>query len=750
MGSATSSTEGEPAAPRARAAERAALAAIAVVGALIRLAPLRSVFTPWGIRLIPDGDPYYHLIRAGRIVAGHLEWFDRGLNHPVGAEILWPPGFDALLAAASWLAAPWVGDAGRRLELAAAALPVLLGVATIVAVAWLAREVLGRGALAAALVAAVFPPSLLFSHVGRADHHALEPLLLAGILAPFVRACRAEDPRRQARAAALAGALLCLAFWSWPGSALHLVLLVGAGAVAHVAGPDDRSRERFATALAWTCASAAGLLVLSLALLGGPGALRSGRITGISGLPAALCALSSAAAALLAWRARRPAHRATRVLEVATAGSVAVGALLAVPALRGGILHGLRALVRGNPWYEWIAEFYPILFSGRYPLGDELRAILMHHGLLLPAAAAAIPLLAARWREEPDRRPAILVACALSALIIPLSFARARMNVYLVLPLAVLAPEGIRWLAARLAPARLRAIAGVALGIAVLAPCAPVVARLRDVPAVQDTEATIRISERLRESVARLPPGAADGWGVLAPWERGHHVRYYSGLPVLTTPFGTDTGEEGMEDSARFHLAETEPEAEAVLARRQLRWVLVQAIDSEAALGAYILRAPGITEVRSVQGTTVVALSPRALGRIGPRLFYRYGVAEPGVPALAAFRLVDEQQFAPWSTPARLFEHVPGARLEVEGAAPSSEVVALTEVTAPTGRVWQWSTRARTDGQGRATLRVPYATGENGRAHASACYLMDGKRTARVAIPEAAIVEGAVVPAALR
>jgi hypothetical protein len=204
-----------------------------------------------------------------------------------------------------------------------------------------------------------------------------------------------------------------------------------------------------------------------------------------------------------------------------------------------------------------------------------------------------------------------------------------------------------------------------------------------------------------------------------------------------------------MEDSARFHLAETEPEAEAVLARRQLRWVLVQATDSEVSLGAYILRVPGITEVRSVQGTAVVVLSPRALGRIGPRLSFRDGLAEPGVPALAAFRLVDEEA-VPGGAPARLFEHVPGARLEVEGAAPSSEVVALVEVTAPTGRVLQWSTRVWTDGSGRATLRIPYATGENGRAYASTCYLMDGKRTARVAVPEAAIVEGAAVTAALR
>jgi hypothetical protein len=736
--------------PARRSVDALALAVVAGVAAVVRLIPLREALTDHGIRLIPDGDPYYHLIRAHRILAGHLDWFDRGMNFPYGAENPWPPAFDALLAAVSWLAAPFAGTPARRVELAGVFLPVAMGVVTVIAIAWLAREVLGRGALGAALLVAVLPSNFQYTHAGRADHHAVEALLLVAILIPLSRALRARDPVPRARAAAVAGAFLALAFWSWLGSAFHLALLALCAGMVHVVGPDDEVRARVASALAWAAATAAALLVVSLWVLGPPGALGSGRITGISGLSVAMCTAAALAAALLAARSRRPASRVVRALEALLAAALAAGVMALSPAIRSGIAHGLEALTRSNPWYRTIEEFQPMVLGGKYPVWTELLTTWHHLGLVPLLALAAIPGLATLWKAEPDRRAGVLLAACCALFLVPLALLRMRMNVYLAVPLALLAPEGVRWLAGRVpwrAPSR---AAAAALYVVAIFPFVPTARALAQLPHAHEMEAAIRISERLRGWASAAAQDGGAGEGVLASWSRGHDVRYYSGLPVVTTPFGTEGGEGAMEDSARFLLAASQEQAEQVLARRQVRWILLHAPDPELLLGAELLAVPGMEVRQTFHGFVFPAPSPAAYQRVGSRLYYRYGIAEDGATSLDGFRLLDEDAGGSEGEPAKLFERVPGARLAVAGAAPLAPVEAVMEVRTPSGRIVPMQLRGAADAAGTATLRVPYASGANGRSIASDCFIRCGGRSGVVQIPERAVLRGEIVRTELR
>jgi hypothetical protein len=737
---------------RASPLGKVALAALAAIAAAVRMIPIGEALRPEGIRLIPDGDPYYHVLRAQRIVEGHVDWFDRGINHPVGAVNPWPPAFDALLAAVSALAAPWSDVPARRVELAAVFLPVLLGVATVLAIAWLSRESFGHGATGAALVIALMPASFQYTHAGRADQHAAEALVLVAILIPFLRALRQDDRARRARASWLAGAFLALAFWTWLGSAFHLALLVLAGAACHIAGPDDRTRERFASALAGTAASASAVLVATLALLGPPGALRSGRVTGISGLSAALCGAAALGAAILARRSRRPSGRAVRLLEVVAAGAVAGAALILLPPVRSGIGHGLEALARGNAWYRTIEEFDPMLFGGRYPVDMELLTLFHHYGLMPLALLAAIPALAATWRDAPERRPAVILVATCAAMLLPLAAMRVRMNVYLAIPLALLVPEGIRWAVARIGSSRSRLAVAAALYAVALGPCVPVARALAELPHAPETEVAIRVAQRLRSARGSGDGGAEAGVprGVLGPWSRGHHLRYYSGLQVLTTPFGTEGGEGAMEDAARFLLAPTQQEAEEVLARRRIGWVFLDLVSEEVVLGAELLGSPEVTTTTTFHGFAFKSPSPVAHQRVGLRLYYGYGLGGDGAAPLDGFRLIDEDASGPGAEPAKLFEYVAGARLALEGATPHAPVEAVVELSAPAGRTFQFVTRAVSDARGRAELRVPYAAGMNGRTRASACFAGDARRQAIVAIPESAVSRGERIAVVLR
>ena len=219
------------------------------------------------------------------------------------------------------------------MERVAAVVPIVLGVATIAVVALLAAEIFGAGAgLGAALVLALSPPYVYVTVLGRADHHAMEGLLIAAILLAFVRALRSESAGRRATLAMGAGAVLAISFWVWLGSALFLLLLALLAAGWHVAAPDEEGRRRTAVTLAIAASTAAFFLAFSIRVCGPPDALTSFRVTSISGLSVALCAAEAVGASLLAVLAKHPRGRLGRVAEGLAAAAIVCAVLLAVPA----------------------------------------------------------------------------------------------------------------------------------------------------------------------------------------------------------------------------------------------------------------------------------------------------------------------------------------------------------------------------------------------------------------------------------
>jgi hypothetical protein len=128
-------------------------------------------------------------------------------------------------------------------------------------------------------------------------------------------------------------AVLVLAFWSWMGSALHLLPALLAAATWHLL--DDEAADGGLRALAFGGLAGAALLAASVACLGAPGALASGATTGVGGLHVALLAAAGSFAALLVRlrRAKREGGTRRRLgarLAVALPGAV----LLLVPSLR--------------------------------------------------------------------------------------------------------------------------------------------------------------------------------------------------------------------------------------------------------------------------------------------------------------------------------------------------------------------------------------------------------------------------------
>ncbi|HEX9241766.1 MAG TPA: hypothetical protein VF875_04935 [Anaeromyxobacter sp.] len=728
-------------------AKRLVIPAIVLALALTtRLAGWGDVYGHGRPLLVGDWDPHYHVLRAQRWLHGEpgAPWRDPELNWPHGAAIPWPPLFDFTIAAIG-RAAHGADVSREEIAGAAAPLPVVLGLALVLLVAALGSRLLGpgRGWVAAFLVAVV-PLGMLESRLGRLDQHCAEVVWFTAIQLASALAL-AGTGRRIAASAALA-VLVPLAFWTWMGSALHLMPPLAAAAAVWVLLPDPDGRHRAGIrALALGFLGAAALLGVTVATLGAPGALASGETIGVRGLHVALVAASGAflalldlAAALRRDAAPTPAQRAAEVLAAASAPLLL---LLVFPSLRAGIAHGLTAAGAANPWYENIQEFQPFLNLWRAPLASELERALMATGLVPLAAAAAVAPLAREWREKPERRPALLLLAVLIALLVPLWLARRRFGVYAILPAAIAAEAGIRGLADRAArgwsalaaPARRPVLVGALAALA----AAPVLPEYAAPEAIAGSAQLAALQWLAHEPFV---PGRE---GVLAPWSFGHAVQFYGGRPSVTSPFGTDCGPGGMQDAAGFWFARNDAEAEAALSRRSCGYVLLTSVLQEA-LTLHGFAPPGTPLPFTFRSSLWEGRSwvhgAGSVGEIAPaRLFYADGAAR-GDRALAAFRLVYEVSPQPFEDAWKIFQLVPGARVEVTGAA-GKRVDVWTELEANSGRRTVWSDVAPVEG-GRAVLRLPFATGRNGEVLAHEWTVSDGVHEAKFGLSEEDVLRG--------
>jgi dolichyl-diphosphooligosaccharide--protein glycosyltransferase len=246
----------------------------------LRLATWREVFGDGAVRLVVDGDPYYHLRRARTILAtGAIPWRDGWLNYPAGADVPWPPLFDLLLAACAWLVG--LGDPSpETIARVAAVVPPVLGLASIAVAAAFAAEVFGpaAGALTGLLLAAS-PTHVVYSLLGRPDQHVLEILLFTAVALAMARGL--GEGRTRPRTVILLGVTIALSFWNWLGSAFTL-LVAGVACAVHavVTSPERAGWGLPAKLLGAGSAIAAALLALSIGAAGRRGPSASSRWVG--------------------------------------------------------------------------------------------------------------------------------------------------------------------------------------------------------------------------------------------------------------------------------------------------------------------------------------------------------------------------------------------------------------------------------------------------------------------------------------
>ena len=735
----------DPKAGSARAVDAALLAVALLAGAAVRIFPAWPVVFRGGRVVFLESDPYYHLRRIQYAVRHFpdIPDFDAYVNFPGGAPIIWPPGFDLLLAFLARLMAGAGPDAVERL--CAFAIPVF-GLAAIGAVYLLARQSLDRpGAGIAALTFALLPIPITYSLLGRVDHHVLEPCFMALAAAALMASWRGPTGRAVVLAAS-GGVLAALSAAFVTDAPVMLALL---SAVAAWEGVRGRRRGSVAAALAFVSAATLTLLPLAAATPWG----RSGTMTylALSPLHTHLAVAGLGLTLAVVVGARRAAPRPARVLGVA-AGL----ALLAGSFLHGGeqLLEPLREagkfLFRLEGVVSTVRESKPLW-------RDSPRDILL---LMTPMGIATPAILLAAWfrgRGTVESRAALLGLAFFA-----LGVAQVRFMGF--------GGVAIAWAAGWVASRVWRVAPGTAgqqwvrpgfvlLLLACLVGSLKITIewarKLGPPPADLATAQALR---PLRDPESDLDrPQRSPRWGVLGPWDLGHLLIYRSGMPVVSSPFGQASWHiEGVRRVVRFNLSETDAAATDLARRLRVRYVvtrdpLVTVFSDAAVVGIPLDRFMRADRRRDNE----VVTSPFFLRTSGFRLHAldgrRVRNTSMDVPAMPSFRLVWESEaldpsgMSPLGLPPgwrpsayKLFEVVAGARVEGR-CRPGEPVRIIAPVRTNTGRSFDWVDETLCSAAGSYGLRTP--------TPGDAIRLVSGGREERIAITRDQVRAGGVVRA---
>lgn len=727
-----------------------------VVALATRLISWHSVFQKSGV--MPHGnDAFYHLRRI-RYSVEHFPdtlGFDPLMNFPEGAQAIWPPTFDWLIAA-FLRGLPGI-DQPDRLEAYAMLIPPILGAITVVLVYFLALGFFSSSvAVLSALSMAVLPAHSLYSRVGAVDHHVLVALVVAAMLGLAMallrddvgEAERLDRPADRARfgVPVALGVATAAAVMVWPGSLLQVGVLQIGYVIRLLTASDAEAAKDWALRFG-VVHFVAGLVLIPMcvgnewSLWGSFSAVVLSNFQPIYFMSAAVCFLLLGALWNFGWA--ETTRRARFLSSGLVGGSLVLGLVLAVPELLAAISESLSWLTKGEEFQSVVNESVP-LFEGERGRGRAESLF----GTFVYLVPIVIVYLVRQFRHRAE----VLLLLGWALALFAATLVQWRFTNSYSIAHCLLIGLVIDSLHQKMTPylmTRLRKIVAVALAVVVL--LAVFQPGLRSYRLHFDNlgrslrgEATTPVGMQrharfvaeaarfLRTHSATGPsPFEAADYSVLGPWGDGHILKAIGERAVVQDNFGDDVAPKNFVLAEDYFSARREVDALAILLPMRTRYILVRSTGSGHSTGysyeslftrLYRLRGNrGVVSKAAVQDTTI----DQPLSR--HRLIYQ---SPP----------FDESDSQPYIT---LFEVVAGAEL-VGRAAPDMTLRLSLEITPRHGAGFLYNASVLADGDGIYRFRLPYANESlSPNVRVGRHYtLRAGTQRAKVVVPESAILSG--------
>ena len=718
------------------------LVAVLLVAAWARLANFPEVLGSGEVvPFAPDGDAAYHLFRT-LAAAAHfprVPVFDPWMNWPRGGLCQWSDLYD--LSGAAFVRLLGGGAGGDRAALLACLYPVALGLLVVWATVGLTRAVaLRRGAGATALAAGALAATLPHGVVW-ARLGRTDHHVLEALSVVLLAGWVVRQPHPAA-----AGERR-LRFEVAGVGAVLLALWGFTGGVLYVAlaAAVLRVRALAAPRPAWLGSGAPALAAGAAAgaAVTWPALAQHGRLLAYawpSLLQPALCGAAAAVVAAAVLGARLPGGGRYPARLAWMSGLGAAAALPFLAASWREVHAGVAGwLLHGDRWLANISEFQPLLTVAARQ-GGGAGGLWAVLGPAGLAFAAALAWLASLALRHRSPRLRALVWLALALAVLSLVQLRF-LRVLLPLQASALALGLQRALVPVLrAGAARRLVGAVVLGV-VLTWCA-LDPRLRSSLAVQPyrgPDPAVEAALDLRDA----PPVRAGGRpGVLTYWGHGHQVRVYGRRPVVVNGFGTYL------DPAQFWRVAGAFQADerallALMDEDDLGYLVAGASTPLYPLDRPPPVAPFANHALNPEFMRTRPLAPLLVAGSGtPGLGVKH--LEHLMPRHASAATVPGLGFPLpllWT-----YEHVAGARLRGVAARGARVVAELPFHEHGRRHVYRAWTDAAADGGWELVVPLPTALLRPGFRTAPRWSVAAGRAAVQVEVPEGAVRAGKVIP----
>ena len=219
------------------------LAILFLIAFFVRMLTYSSIFVGNNIRFL-EFDPFYHMRRAVSFAENfpHIWNFDTYIDYPYGNTPGWPLLYDFSIALISNIFG--LGNPSRHLiETVGVYFPVFIGSLSVIVIYFLSKEIFSKSSksskskegckeihnweigIVSGLLLAIIPAFTQVSFLGFVDHHVAEVLLSATTYLFFLKALKTENSRDRIIFLLIAGFVLILAIFTWPGTPIFIGII---------------------------------------------------------------------------------------------------------------------------------------------------------------------------------------------------------------------------------------------------------------------------------------------------------------------------------------------------------------------------------------------------------------------------------------------------------------------------------------------------------------------------------------------
>ena len=730
-----------------------ALVIVFLLALSIRLLPIVSALQTGEI-IFWGTDSYDHLRRIVWTTNHFPSTFQMNFyqGFPEGTPNLWPPLIHLVVAGCSLVLG--LGTPSLSLiEWVAAIFPAVIGALCIFPVFSIGKQLGGRlTGVFAALTLTFLPAHITLTLFGMIDNNAVEPFLAALLFATATPYILSQDNSTDKidlpghawfsfdlcvlKKGIIIGVVGWVFLFTWRGAIMFHLIIIGFGVIqAFIYSQRKASHTHYFLMLATACAFWA-IATFPFVIIETWGAQNSFKVGTISWFHVLVSTCATLFFLLFANSKTSKFIIKHRQLAWGTCIATLILVFVWAVTIKNNSFNSqdvdLFRLFLGQNNLWGIAEFSNMIWNGNSFHTDSAFYYFVWASLIAPIVWLILCIRSLSNRFSPDNFSFFLFW---SLILLIIGIMRIRFVALSAIPVALLIGLLANYISRYIILSRWK-ISGAFLALVITtAILSPAWATITTLP---KTNYKLPMTEDLFSALKWMrvntpPTGVYDEpwlkpkYGVLASWDFGSWIEYIAHRPAVATPWGDEAY--GLIPQAQFFLSTDNNEADAILKKNQVKYVIISNTMGKIKHFAGMLGVPHnqyYSEVKNASGKIVDTVNAKGIKLVSLRLFLNDGLPLTGISLNENppenLRLIHESSGTidmvgtqKKISRIKIFERVAGAVLT--GNATAGELIKIEiDLSSNRGRNFTWATVVKADVSGTFTATVPYSTTTNNNA----------------------------------